>query len=98
MDWGRAGGVDKTPHVLPALADGWRGLQRGMPQSLIEAEKSLPGSAIGPLVGHYLKPMLRPIALRSEPLPITARVALVLAAGFAIAALVGGLRRRRIGM
>jgi hypothetical protein len=32
------GGVDRTPHILPAMTDGWNGLRRGLPQSLIDGE------------------------------------------------------------
>ena len=31
------GGIDKTPHVAAAMTDGWNGLRRGLPQSLMRA-------------------------------------------------------------
>lgn len=78
-------GVDRTPHMLSSLADGWRGLQR----------TSLPGSSIGPMVGRYLKPMLAPIALRSEPIPAAGRLLMAVGAGMLCAAIIASLTRRR---
>lgn len=87
------GGVDRTPHVLPAMTDGWRGLRRGAPQSVIDLETAAPGSASGPWLGHQLRPLLAPITLRSEPLPLAARVGLTIGAVGAITVAYLGLRR-----
>jgi hypothetical protein len=70
------GGWDRRPHLLAAIADGWKGLRRGAPQSVIEMEKALPGSGVGPWLGHQLRPVLAPIALRATPLPPAARAGL----------------------
>lgn len=78
------GGWDRRPHVLHALTDGWRGLRRGAPQSVLDMERALPGSAIGPWIGYQLKPVLRPVTLRDTPLPMAARVGLA-AGGAALA-------------
>ena len=78
------GGWDRRPHVLPALTDGWKGLRRGFPQSVIDLEVALPGTGTGPFVGHVMRGALAPVALRSTPLPVAARVGLA-AAGATLA-------------
>jgi hypothetical protein len=65
------------------VVDGWKGLRRGAPQSVIEMEKALPGSGVGPWLGHQLRSLLAPVALRSTPLPLAARAGLT-AAGAAL--------------
>ncbi len=89
------GGVDKQPHLLPAIADGWRGLRRGLPQSLIDMDLALPGSGIGTFLGYQLRSVLAPVALRAEPLPAPARAALRGAALGATVAVLSLLLRRR---
>ena len=78
------GGWDRQPHILHAIADGWRALRRGAPQSLIDMEKALPGSALLPWLGYQLRPALGPVALRDTPLPTAARIGLA-AGGAALA-------------
>jgi hypothetical protein len=78
------GGIDRRPHMLHAIVDGWKGLRRGAPHSIIDMEKALPGSAVVPWLGHQLRPVLKPIALRDTPLPLAARVGLA-AGGAALA-------------
>jgi hypothetical protein len=79
-----AGGVDRRPHLLHVIAGGWPALRRGLPQSALDLETIVPGSAFLPWLGHALRPVLAPIALRSEPLPARTRVALA-AGAFALA-------------
>ncbi len=67
------GGIDRKPHVMAYMVNGWPGLARGLPQSYFELEKTIPGMARSIRMGYKLKPMLAPIALRSKPLPITTR-------------------------
>ncbi len=74
------GGIDHVMHLLPAMTDGWRGLRRGLPQSLIDIETALPGTGTGPWLGYQLRPLLAPVTLRSEPLSPAARGALTLGA------------------
>lgn len=85
------GGLEKAPHLLAAVADGWRGLRRALPQSVIDMELALPGSGVGTFLGYKLRPVLAPVALRAEPLPSPAKAALRLAALGAGLALVAGL-------
>jgi hypothetical protein len=75
------GGVDNRPHFLPSIADGWRGLARGLPQSFIDLETSAPTLASGTWLGHRLRPLLAPLALRTEPLPRILRVGLTAGLG-----------------
>lgn len=85
-------GVDRTPHLLSAFADGWHALRRGLLQSYTDLELSAPGMGAGLWAGYQLRPLLAPMALRARPLPTAARVGLALAAGVALALLVN--RRR----
>lgn len=71
-----SGAIDHVPHMGPALTDGWRGLQRGLPQSYFDMETSAPGAAAGLWLGYQARPLLAPLTLRAEPLPVMTRVAL----------------------
>ncbi len=70
-------GWERLPHLLPAVTAGWPGLERGAPQSVEEQEAAIPYSARGIQMGYTLKPLLAPITLRTEPLPLWARAAIV---------------------
>jgi len=89
-------GIDRWPHMLHAFTDGWKGLRRGAPRSVLELEAALPGSGIGPWFGYQLRNVLAPVALRDTPLPIAARVGLA-AGGAAVAwlALRPSMNRRK---
>jgi hypothetical protein len=84
-------GSDSTPHLLPSLADGWRGLRRGLPQSFIDLETAAPTFASGTWLGHHIRPVLAPLALRAKPLPWPVRF------GLAVGVVLwrAGLRRMR---
>lgn len=84
------GGVDRRPHVWPALTDGWKGLRRGLPQSFIELEMAAPLTASSTWLGYQLRPLLAPLTLRPTPLPRTAQMGLAIGA----VALFGLLARR----
>ncbi len=71
-----AGGIDRTPHMAASFVNGWRGLRRGGWRSVLEFELATPGAATLTFVGHLAKPVLAPLALRSAPLPVAAKVAL----------------------
>lgn len=85
------GGIDSTLHLLPSITAGWRGLRRGLPQSFIDLETSAPTLASGTWLGHRLRPLLAPLALRAKPLPGPVRF------GFAVGLvlLAAGIRRMR---
>lgn len=88
------GGIDHVMHMLPAVADGWRALRRGSPQSFIDLETAAPGLASSIWLGYRMRPLLAPVALRAEPLPPSARIALG-AGALALLALAMQRRRRR---
>ncbi|MEJ7849402.1 MAG: hypothetical protein WKF92_15075 [Pyrinomonadaceae bacterium] len=89
------GGIHRRPHLLATIADGWRGLRRGLPQSFIELELSAPGMASVPWLGHFVKPLLAPIALRSRPLPASAKIGLAIGAAALIGIVAGALISRK---
>jgi hypothetical protein len=84
-------GEHRTPHLLATLTDGWRALQRGLPQSFTDLETALPGSASVPWLGYQLRPLLAPIALTSHPWPARTRIgaSLVLLSAAIVAAWAG---------
>jgi hypothetical protein len=85
------GGVERTPHVGAAFTDGWRGLRRGTPDSVIDMELATPGSGFGIWLGHQLRPLLGPVTLRSRPLPPVASAAIALGVGVVAGALAARL-------
>jgi hypothetical protein len=89
------GGVDRTPHLLPAAVAGWPAIRRGLPQSFLDLETAAPGAASGTWVASRLRPVVAPVALRAKPLAPSTRRSLAL--GATALALVGvwGLARRR---
>ena len=89
------GGIDRTPHLLASIADGWHALRRGLPQSYTDLELAAPGMGSVIWLGDKLRPVLAPVALRAEPLPPLARVGLGVAAGVALGLLLGPRRRRQ---
>jgi hypothetical protein len=86
-------GVNARPHMLPALTTGWRGLQRGLPQSYVDMELASPGAATATGLGYLLSPVLAPLTQRSRPLPTSVKVGLV--AGAAALAFLGARRAMR---
>lgn len=85
------GGIDASPHVLPALTAGWRGIERGLWQSFFDLESAAPGMASALWLGQRLQPALAPLTQRARPLPPLAQAALWASA----TALIGALWRRR---
>jgi hypothetical protein len=70
-----AGGTDRQPHLLAPMVLGWNGLRRGGRRAVVDLELAAPGAASGTFLGHLARPVLRPLALRIDPLPAPARVA-----------------------
>ena len=85
-------GIDQTPHLLPSMTDGWKGLRRGLPQSVLDMETAAPGSAGMMWLGHQLRPLLAPLTLRAEPLPRATKLGMAAGLG-AVLALAWLLRR-----
>jgi hypothetical protein len=73
-------GTNARLHLLPALTDGWRGLKRGLPQSLVDLETASPGAGAATWLGYRLRPVLAPLTLRAQPLPAKTKAALGLGA------------------
>ena len=71
-----AGGIDQRPHLLASFVDGYRGISRGGKQGVREYITGGLGAGLLTILGSKAKPMLAPIALRAEPLPTSARLAL----------------------
>ncbi len=80
--------------MLAAMTDGWKGLRRGLPQSLIDIETAGLGTGSGAWLGYQLRPLLAPLTVRATPLPRRTRVALAVAM---LALGVAGVRGRRLG-
>lgn len=81
------GGLTRRVRLGPTLTDGWRGLERGLPQSVSDLMVAAPGSPVLLWLGYQLRPVLAPLTLRHRPLSPTARAALVV--GGATAAVLG---------
>ncbi len=77
-----AGGIDRMPHIGASFVDGWRGVSRGGIGAVLDYELGVPGSGTLTLLGNLGKPILRPLALRTTPLPATAKLGL--GAGMAV--------------
>jgi len=85
-------GIDQTPHLMPSMTDGWKGLRRGLPQSFVDMETAAPTSATMMWLGHQLRPLLAPLTLREKPLPASAKIVI---GGMVVAAAALVLRSRR---
>lgn len=75
-----ASGYDRRVHALPIITGGWSAIRRGLPQSAIELELAMPGSAALPFMGYQIRGLLAPVTQRGTPLPAAARAGLGLAA------------------
>jgi len=88
------GGIDRVPHLAASFVNGWHGLRRGGWGAVLDYELGTPGAATLTFLGHLVKPLIAPIALRAAPLPMPSKLAL---GGGAVAAgmlLAWALRRR----
>ena len=92
-----AGGIDRTPHLFASFVNGYHGLKRGGKRAVREYDTGAFGAGVLTFLGGKARPVLAPLALRAEPLPAAARLALLLGGLAAIAALGPGARflRRR---
>ncbi|MDN5750366.1 MAG: hypothetical protein L0H64_17945 [Pseudonocardia sp.] len=62
------GGVDRRPHLLASVVDGYRGPRRGGRRGVAEYNRGGFGAGTLSYLGGLAKPLLAPIALRSRPL------------------------------
>ena len=87
-----AGGVDRRPHLAAAFVEGWRTMSRGGRGAVREIALAWPPVTALLLLGNLARPLLRPLLVRSTPLPAPAKVAL---GGALVAALTAARRRSR---
>lgn len=73
-------GVDRKPHALAALTNGWKGLRKGLPQSVLDLETAAPTSGVSSWLGYQLRGVLAPLTLRATPLPPLVKFGLTLGA------------------
>jgi hypothetical protein len=85
-------GIDQTPHLMPSMTDGWKGLRRGLMQSYWDMETAAPGSASMMWLGHQMRPLLAQLTLRAKPLSPPTKLAM---ASLGAAMLATWLLRRR---
>jgi hypothetical protein len=78
------------------MTHGWRGIKRGLPQSFLDLETSLPSSGLSTWLGYQLRGLLAPLTLRDTPLPVPVKIALSvgLATTVALAVQLAGSRSR----
>lgn len=88
-------GLDHRPHLAAAIVSGQGGPLRGGYRALLDLELGFPGALALMTVGRVARPLLAPLALRTTPLPATARAALLVGLVGAGAACTLGLREHR---
>lgn len=81
-------GVDRMPHLLASMVGGWHAVSRGGGRGVLEYDLAIPTAGAMTFLGHLAKPVLAPVALRAEPLPTAAKVAVSVAAVAGVAAVV----------
>lgn len=89
------GGLDRQPHLLATITDGWKNLRKGLPRSFVELELSAPGMASMPFLGYQIRPLLAPLTLRAKPLPPEAKIGLAIGAGLILVLGLKALSRRK---
>jgi thiol-disulfide isomerase/thioredoxin len=77
-------GIDRVPHLGPAIVAGQGGPARGGWVALRDLELGFPGAFVLMTVGSLARPLLGPFVLRTTPIPVAGRAAL-------LAGLAGGL-------
>lgn len=70
------GGVQRRPHMLAAMANGWHALARGGPHAVRDLALIAPPVVLGLQLGRVARPLLAPVALRHRPLPAWVKAAL----------------------
>ncbi len=71
-----AGGIDRVPHLFVSFVNGYHGLRRGGRRAVREYNLGAFGAGALTFLGSKAKPVLAPLALRAEPLPASAKLAL----------------------
>ncbi len=76
--------VDRVPHLAAAIVAGQGGPARGGRTAFLDLELGFPGAFMLMTLGSFARPVLGPLVLRTTPLPLPARAAL-------LAGLMGGI-------
>ncbi len=71
-----AGGIDRVPHLTASFVNGWHGLRRGGWGAVLDYELGTPGASTLTFLGNLAKPLLAPLALRTDPLSVPSKLAL----------------------
>ena len=87
------GGIDHVMHLLPTITHGWRGIQRGLPQSYLDLDTAAPGMGSGIWLGYQIRSLLASVTLRAELLSPPERAVVALGAVLAGVVTVRALRR-----
>ncbi len=61
-------GIRRRMQLGPSMTDGWRAIERGLPQSAHDLSRAAPLSAVMLKLGYALKPFIGPVTLRARPL------------------------------
>ena len=77
-------GMDRLPHLGPAIVYGRRGPASGGRRALIDLELGFPGASLLMALGWAARPVLGPIVLRTRPLTKKTRNGLIAATGAAV--------------
>lgn len=88
-----AEGEDKKRHLLGPIVYGWEAIERGGHASKMDIRKNMPPLALNLWLGRKMRFVLHPIARRSKPVPMAAKVTAGAVAGAAIWGLSRLLRR-----
>jgi hypothetical protein len=91
------GGIDRLPHLAPSTVHGWRGIQRGLPQSYDELQTAAPGVGFGLRLAYQNRRLLEPVFIRATPIPLPVRIAIWAGVAFAVIFIIRRLsiKRRR---
>jgi hypothetical protein len=78
--------IDRVPHLAAAIVAGQGGPARGGWVAILDLELGFPGAFALMTLGSFARPILAPLALRTTPLPLPVRAALLagLAAGIVV--------------
>ncbi|HEX2063985.1 MAG TPA: hypothetical protein VHE80_06155 [Acidimicrobiales bacterium] len=88
-------GIDRVPHLLPALTEGWRAIERGLPQSAAELQAAAPGAVALLRIGRRARPLIGRFTLRAWPVPGGPQLGLAVAAALVLGREARRRRRRR---
>jgi hypothetical protein len=86
---------DRMMHMLGPTAYGWEALERGGSVAIRDVATDLPPLAANLWMGSKLRPVLDPVARRSEPLPGVVKFGLGVALALVAARVMEAVRKRQ---